>query len=144
MRKPLMLLLVLLALLVFSTPPVTSQSASPALNVSGTWSGDWNNSKKESGQSTLVIIEEADGLIKGEERDKDTTYTIANGHRTGNVLTWEYRNVATGCRDYKVRLEVASDARTGELTATGTYSVDDRCRENYTGEYLNYKKAPAR
>lgn len=143
MRRPLVLLLVLMALLVCGTPPVTPQPASTAISVSGTWSGDWRNSRQESGKSTLVILEEVDGVITGEERDANTSYSIANGHRAGNILTWEYRHVAEGCRDYKVRIEVASDVRTGDLTMSGSYSVDDRCRENYTGEYFNYKKVQA-
>jgi len=132
-----------MALLVIGAPQGISQPHSTAINVSGTWSGDWRNSKQESGKSTLVIIEEANGLIKGEERDETTSYSIVNGQRTGNVLTWEYRNVAGACRNYKVRIEVASDVRTGELTVSGSYAVEDRCQENYAGEYLNYKKVQA-
>ena len=105
----------------------------PIYSSSGRWTGDWDNSRGGTGTSTINIVEDTNGIITGDEDG----WTIENGRRSGNILTWEYRNQNTGCRDYTVRLELSAD---GSLI-NGTYRVADRC-ENlvYTGNYINYRK----
>lgn len=108
--------------------------AFPSTNsVSGWWSGSWSNSKGEKGETTINIIEGANGVITGDEDG----WTIENGRRAENVLTWEYRNQNGGCRDYKVRIEISIDG----IAANGEFEVSDRC-ENliYKGKYINYRK----
>lgn len=105
----------------------------PIYSASGRWSGSWDNSRGGEGSSTINIIEDTNGVITGDEEG----WTIENGRRSGNILTWEYRNQNNGCRDYTVRLELSAD---GSLI-NGSYRVTDRC-ENlvYTGNYFNYRK----
>lgn len=105
-------------------------------NISGRWSGSWTNSLGEKGQTTVNINEGSGGTITGDEDG----WVIENGRRSGNVLTWEYRNRNDGCRDYVVRWEIAADGR----TANGTYDVTDRCGgQTYSGKYLNYANSRA-
>ena len=104
-----------------------------AASIAGKWSGSWQNSKGEKGTSTIHITDEANGVIKGDEGG----WTIMNGQRIGNVLTWEYRDIEN-CRNYRVRFLISE---TGNL-ANGTYEAQDNCKkESYRGSYINYKKA---
>jgi uncharacterized caspase-like protein len=99
----------------------------------GLWSGSWVNTRGLSGDSTIRIVEEAGGVIKGDENG----WIIENGRRSGNVLSWEYRNQENGCRDYKVRLEISANGQ----TANGSYQVTDRCEKQiYAGTYKSYVK----
>jgi hypothetical protein len=122
-----------------SDSKVTNTNASPAstptptVSVTGRWSGSWENTKGEKGTSTIRIVEEANGLIKGDEDG----WVIENGSRKGNVLTWEYHNMNNGCRDYQVRMEISDDRE----VANGTYEVRDRCeKQSYRGSYIGFKK----
>jgi Caspase domain len=104
-----------------------------APSVDGKWSGQWQNTKGEKGRSTVRIIEESNGVIKGEEDG----WAIVNGARAGNVLTWEYRAIDK-CRDYRIRFQISDS---GDL-ANGTYEARDNCKqESYQGSYHDYKKA---
>ena len=101
-------------------------------SVAGRWSGSWTNSKGEAGESTININEQT-GRITGDEDG----WVIENARRSGNVLTWEYRNQNNGCRNYAVRWEISPDGR----SATGSYTVKDRCEgQTYTGTYSNYRR----
>jgi uncharacterized caspase-like protein len=103
------------------------------VSISGKWSGAWQNSKGEKGRSTIRLMEEPNGIVKGEEDG----WQIVNGIRRGNVLTWEYQQIEKGCRDYRVRFELTE---AGDL-ANGTYQVVDKCKnENYLGSYDNYRR----
>ena len=120
-------------------PKVSNNTAIPAgtpgsaPSVTGRWSGSWENTKGEKGTSTINIVEETSGLIKGDEDG----WAIVNGRRSGNTLSWEYRGQNSGCRDYQVRLEIDADGR----RADGTYEVSDRCKNaTYRGRYNSYKK----
>ncbi len=104
-----------------------------APSATGSWSGSWVNTRGATGNSTIRIIEEAGGVIKGDENG----WIIQNGRRFGNVLSWEYRNQENGCRDYKVRLEISLDGQ----SASGDYQVTDRCeKQTYGGTYSNYTR----
>ena len=110
--------------------PTTDKQTANSL--SGRWFGSWTNSKDESGTSTINISEEA-GTITGDEDG----WVIENGRRSGDIVTWIYRNQSNGCRDYNVRWEISADGR----TANGTYTVTDRCDgKTYTGKYINYHR----
>ncbi len=114
---------------------IPTDSATPASNnsLSGRWSGSWKNTRGGSGDTSVNIHEQDTGTITGDENG----WVIENGQRSGNVLTWHYRNQNNGCRDYRVRWEVSSDGK----TANGTYKVTDRCEmQTYTGTYLNYRR----
>ena len=105
------------------------------ISVAGTWKGTWINSKGETGTSTLRLVEGANGTITGDE--DNYLFTIENGHRTGNVLTWQYLNQVHGCRDYDVRFEISPDGTSGN----GSYVVTDRCEKKiYKGTYKNYRR----
>ncbi|MGI9068546.1 MAG: caspase family protein [Pyrinomonadaceae bacterium] len=104
-----------------------------APSATGRWSGSWVNTRGGTGNSTIRIVEEAGGVIKGDENG----WIFQNGRRFGNVLSWEYRNQENGCRDYKVRLEISPDGQ----TASGDYQVTDRCeKQTYGGTYSNYTR----
>ncbi len=104
-----------------------------APSATGRWSGSWVNTRGATGDSTIRIVEEAGGVIKGDENG----WILQNGRRVGNVLSWEYRNQENGCRDYKVRLEISPDGQ----TASGDYQVTDRCeKQTYAGTYSNYTR----
>jgi len=111
----------------------TAPAPTPAAgSVTGRWSGYWTNSKGGSGQNSLVLKED-NGVITGAEDDGTN---IMNGRRSGNSMSWEYRNVAN-CRDYQVRAELSADGK----FLNGTYQVNDRCAKNtYSGNYLNYHR----
>ena len=101
--------------------------------ISGSWSGSWTNTKGEAGQSVVNLSEPVPGTITGDEDG----WVIKNGHRSGNLLTWEYLNQNNGCADYAVRFEISADGR----TANGSYKVTDRCEKQiYSGKYSNYHR----
>jgi hypothetical protein len=123
-----------------------SAGTAPNGSVTGVWSGTWTNSNGDSGKSTINLVEESGGMIAGEEETFSmgaasaahrAGWTILNGHRAGNLLTWEYHNQTNGCRDYTVRWELSPDGK----SANGTYKVTDHCtKQTYTGSYLNYHR----
>ena len=116
--------------------PKALATPGPPRGVTGTWSGLWHNAKGDSGTTTMDLTEEGGGLITGYEPFEEQTKKIENGHRTGDLLTWEYRNVG-GCRDYQVELKISADGN----TMNGTYVVTDRCTNTtYRGWYENYKR----
>ena len=116
-----------------ATSGTVSRSTEPVVSVSGRWSGPWTNDKGESGNSTVNITELAHGEIIGDENG----WLIEDGYRSGNELTWVYRNKNNGCRGYTVKWEISPDGR----TASGTYRVVDGCEKTvYTGKYLNYRR----
>src|SRR5262249_6224696 len=108
-------------------------TAASAISIAGRWSGSWKNAKAEAGESTINLVEEPDGKIRGDEDG----WTIENGRRAGNILTWEYRNQDGGCCNYKVSMRLSGDGR----LLTGTYEVTDRCkRQVYSGNYAGYTR----
>jgi hypothetical protein len=112
-------------------PPVSTPT--PTISVAGRWSGSWENTQGVKATSTIRIVEETNGLIKGDEDG----WVIENGSRKGNVLTWEYHRINNGCRDYQVQMKISDDGK----VANGTYEVIDRCEnKNYSGSYIDYKK----
>lgn len=117
-----------------ATPTASPASTpTPIRSVVGRWSGSWENTQGGKDTSTIRIVEETNGLIKGDEDG----WVIENGSRKGNVLTWEYNRINNGCRDYQVRLKISEDGK----VANGTYEVTDRCEnKNYSGSYIDYKK----
>ena len=116
-----------------ATSGTVSRSTEPGVSVSGRWSGPWTNDKGESGNSTVNITELAHGEIIGDEDG----WAIEDGYRSGNVLTWVYRNKRNGCRGYAVRWEISPDGR----EANGTYRVIDGCeKKDYNGKYLHYHR----
>lgn len=131
-----LLLLVAAPLLVCGQATSARPNITTNNNISGRWTGSWNNSRGESGESTININEGRNAAITGQEAGVN----IENGRRSGNVLTWEYRNLNNGCDDYKVRLEISADGR----TANGTFNVTDRCGgRNFNGRYVNYQNSGA-
>jgi hypothetical protein len=116
-----------------ATSGTVSRSTEPVVSISGRWSGSWTNDKGESGNSIVNITELAHGEISGDEDG----WVIEDGNRSGNVLTWAYRNKNNGCRKYSVRWEISPDGR----EANGTYRVMDGCeKKDYNGKYLNYRR----
>lgn len=114
-----------------NVPPASTPT--PIMSVGGRWSGSWENTQGGKATSTIRIVEETNGLIKGDEDG----WVIENGSRKGNVLTWEYHRINNGCRDYQVRMKISDDGK----VANGTYEVIDRCEnKNYSGSYIDYKK----
>jgi hypothetical protein len=111
-------------------PSATGSGATPtaasAFPVSGRWVGQWTSTRNQQGTSTLNIVEEKGGVIKGDEDGVQ----IVNGHRSGNVLSWDYANVDQ-CRDYHVTLTILAD----KATANYQYAAKDRCQEphSYSG-----------
>ena len=87
-----------------------------------TYRGTFRNSRGEQGP-TSIVIEEQNGKIVGDvDGDK------FSGSRSGNVITFEYRNLGNGCRDYQYRMELESAGETAKMT----YTAQDRCRQPVT------------
>ena len=101
-----------------SPAPVPSAS----LNVSGSWSGPYRNTRGESGTESLIVKEEQLGVLKGQWGGIE----IVNGRRNGNIVTWEARSAG---RDYRASGTISTDGKKMTLQ----YSVIDPARGNYTG-----------
>jgi hypothetical protein len=120
-----------------ATPtPTPEATATPtpgeAVSFTGTWSGNWTNSKGESGRSTISVTENGDGTISGGEGND---FVMANGRRTGDVLTWDYVGAGDTCFDYKCVFIVDPSTMTGR----GTFTVTDSCQDTtFTGTYVEY------
>jgi Caspase domain len=110
-------------------------TAASSFPVFGRWVGQWSSTRGQSGTSTLNIVEERGGVIKGDEDG----WKMVNGHRAANVLSWEYQNIDQ-CRDYQVTLTIHDD----QTTATYRYAVTDHCQAppSYNGSGV-YKKQSA-
>jgi hypothetical protein len=103
-------------------PPGTGGSTTSSFDISGSWSGTYNNTRGESGAETLDIKEESNGVLKGLWGGAQ----IVNGRRSGDAVTWEARVEA---RDYKVSGTISRDGKRMTLK----YSVIDPSRGNYSG-----------
>ena len=87
-----------------------------------TYTGTFRNSRGEQGPTSMVI-EEQNGKVVGDvDGDK------FSGSRSGNVITFEYRNLGNGCRDYQYRVELGDNGKTANMT----YTAQDRCRQPAT------------
>ena len=92
----------------------------------GSWIGPWRNSFGDRGTSELRVTGTRDGGAVGLWDGVD----FENGRWSGDVLTFDQRNVAGG-RDYHVRVTFSSDRSSASLV----YRVDDRARtpHEYSG-----------
>jgi hypothetical protein len=118
--------------------PTESPSESPTPEVpdsaTGSWTGTWSNSKGNSGTSTIEITEGPKGEITGSEGDD---FVMANGHRDGNILTWQYIGAGDTCLDYTCTFEIDASGTKGR----GSYKVEDTCQDTtFTGTYISYTK----
>ena len=112
--------------------PTATPTPGEETSFSGTWSGNWTNSRGESGRSTITINDNGDGTISGGEGGD---FVMANGRRTGNVLNWDYVGVGDACIDYKCVFIIDPSTMTGR----GTFTVTDSCQDTtITGTYVEY------
>jgi hypothetical protein len=99
------------------------------LDLRGIWAGPMENSRGGKATTNLNITKAVDG---GEVTGLwHAGWKLENGRRAGNILTWEHTKIANGCRDYRIRMEIADDEKNASLI----YWVKDRCRKpgTYTG-----------
>ena len=97
--------------------------------VTGTWVGQWDNSRGENGGVKIKLSEAAGGIITGDAGFAN----IANGHRIGNVVTYTFHRWG---RDYQVMLTLSPDGN----TMNGGYKVTQGQKLIYTGKYTGFKR----
>lgn len=116
-----------------ATPEATATPTPPVdVSFSGTWSGNWIDSRGQSGRSTITINDNGDGTISGGEGND---FVMANGRRNGNVLNWDYVGAGDTCLDYKCVFIVDPASMTGR----GTFTVTDSCQDTtFSGTYVSY------
>jgi hypothetical protein len=83
------------------------------------YTGRFRNSVGGQGAARLEF-QEQNGAVQG-VWDGDAF----TGHRQGNSIRFELKEVAKGCRDYQVRVDLAADGATAKVA----YQVRDRCKQ---------------
>src|SRR5205823_3699437 len=131
MRRLTTSLVLFIFLLVLSVGYISRAEDMP--NISGEWSGPWENTRGEKGNSPLTISETG-GVITGIYDG----WQIVDGRLSGNTATWIHRNAASDCRDYQVRAVFSKGGSDADIN----YSAIDRCRtpSTYSGTHHLTKK----